>query len=164
MEEILVESLSNSGNDVENSTDKKALKKRLNYDECLRLLLDVGAQIELLRENNIGILSVTKQDIMQLSHGGFMINPDILSFKCDNNGQIRVDKPFQKVKGMAPELEKIETLPTTVSYTVAYFSLKQLALDLLDIQSLSQLEPTKMFYLLERCSRDDPKDRTFALI
>ena len=164
MEEILLEALSNSGNDVESSTDKKALSRRLDYDECLRLLLDVGAQIELLRENNIGILSVTKQDIMQLSHGGFMINPDILSFKCDNNGQIRVDKPFQKVKGMAPELEKIETLPTTVSYTVAYFSLKQLALDLLDIQSLSQLEPTKMFYLLERCSRDDPKDRTFVLI
>ena len=164
MEEILVEALSNNGNDVENSTVKKALTQRLNYDECLRLLLDVGAQIEALRENGIGILSVTKSDILQLSQNGFMINPNILSFKCDDNGQLRIDKPFQKEKGMAPELEKIETLPTTVSYTVAYFSLKQLALDLLDIQSLSQLEPTKMFYLLERCARDNPKDRTFMLI
>ena len=164
MEALLIEAIQNNNNNVDSSTKKTALNNILDYEECLRLLLDVGAQIELLKERGFGILSLDKNDIFQLSSGGFMINPDILSFRCDNNGMIRIDKPFDYSKGMAPELQTIKQLPSTVSYNVAYFSLKQLTLDVMQLETLTQLEPTKMFYLLERCSKEKSEDRSFLFI
>ena len=76
-----------------------------------------------------------------------------------------IDKPFDnKMHGIAPELVNINQLPSLVSYNVAYFSLKQLVLELMNIESIMLLEPTKLYYLIIRCSQENPDDRVFMLI
>ena len=122
MEEILIESLKINGNDVDSDTKKLPITTPLNYEECLRLILDIGAQIEMLKERNIGILSVQKDNILKMQNGGYIIDKNILSFNCDENGIVKIDKPFKYKNGMAEELKDISELPTTVSYDVAYFS------------------------------------------
>ena len=160
MEEILIESLKINGNDVDSDTKKLSITTPLNYEECLRLILDIGAQIELLKERNIGILSVQKDNVLKMQNGGYIIDSNILSFNCDENGIVKIDKPFKYKNGMAEELKDISELPTTVSYDVAYFSLVQLTLELMELNTLNQLEPTKLYYLLERCL----KQRKFIFI
>ena len=165
MEQLLIQALQINGNKITEKTTKHNLSNTLDYEQCMRLILDIGAQIELLKDNGIGILFVTKKDILQLSTGGYILDTNILSFKCDENGVIKIDKPFDnKMHGIAPELVNINQLPSLVSYNVAYFSLKQLVLELMNIESIMLLEPTKLYYLIIRCSQENPDDRVFMLI
>ena len=165
MEKILYQALQINGNDITEKTVKNKLPDALDYEQCMRMILDIGAQIELLKEHGIGILFVTKNDVFQLSTGGYILNSDILSFKCNENGEINIDKPFDNsIVGIAPELGKINKLPSIVSYNVAYFSLKQLVLEIMQLEIIGQLEPTKLYYLIVRCSQENPSDRVFILI
>ena len=165
MEQILIQALQINGNNITEKTTKNKLSSDLDYEQCIRMILDIGAQIELLKEHGIGILFVTKNDVLQLSTGGYILSTDILSFKCNKNGEINIDKPFDtSIIGIAPELIKINQLPSLVSYNVAYFSLKQLVLEVMQLDKIGQLEPTKLYYLIERCSQENPSDRVFVLI
>ena len=165
MERILIHALQINGNKIDEKTTKNKLPNALDYEQCMRLILDIGAQIEILKEHGIGILFITKNDILQLSTGGYILNNDIISFKCHKNGEINIDKPFNNaIQGIAPELKKITQLPSLVSYNVAYFSLKHLVLEVMDIKSIMQLEPTKLYYLIMRCSQENTSDRVFILI
>ena len=165
MEQLLLQALQTNGNNITEKTTKNKLTDALDYEQCLRMILDIGAQIELLKEHGIGILFVAKKNVFQLSTGGYILNTNILSFKCNEKGEINIDKPFDtSIVGIAPELVKINQLPSLVSYNVAYFSLKQLVLEVMQLDKIEQLEPTKLYYLIERCSQENPSDRVFVLI
>ena len=165
MEQILIQALQINGHDIDTTTKKSELHDTLDYEECLRLILDIGAQIELLKDNGIGILFIGKNDVLRLSSGGYILKSSILSFKCNENAEIKIDKPFDNnINGMAPELKNINKLPSLVSYNVAYFSLKQLVLEIMELETITQLEPTKLYYLITRCAQINPSDRVFILI
>ena len=165
MEQILIQALQINGNSINASTKKTELSITLDYEQCMRLILDIGAQIESLKDNGVGILFINKKDIFQLSTGGYLLRSDILSFKCDESGKIKIDKPFDNsIPGIAPELKDISEIPSLVSYNVAYFSLKQLVLEIMELETIKQLEPTKLYYLIERCSQENPSNRVFVLI
>ena len=78
----------------------------LDYEQCMRMILDIGTQIELLKEHGIGILFVTKNNVLQLSTGGYIL---ILIFSLNAMKKVRlIDKPFDtSIIGIAPELIKI---------------------------------------------------------
>ena len=165
MKQVLMQALQINGNSIDTSTIKNKLPDALDYEQCMRMILDIGTQIELLKENNIGILFINKKHIVQLSTGGYILSSDILSFKCNENGEIKIDKPFDNnTPGIAPELKNINKIPSLVSYNVAYFSLKQLVLEVMELETIEQLEPTKLYYLIEKCSQENPSDRVFVLI
>ena len=165
MEQVLMQALQINGNTIDSSTKKTALSNTLDYEQCMRLILDIGTQIESLKDNGIGILFIGKKDIFQLSTGGYILSSDILSFNCNETGEIKIDKPFDNsILGIAPELKNISEIPSLVSYNVAYFSLKQLVLEIMELETIKQLEPTKLYYLIERCSQENPSDRVFVLI
>ena len=165
MEEILIQALQINGNSINESTKKTELSNTLDYEQSMRLILDIGAQIESLKNNGIGILFINKKDIFQLSTGGYILSSDILSFNCNETGEIKIDKPFDNsIPGIAPELKNISEIPTLVSYNVAYFSLKQLVLEIMELETIKQLEPTKLYYLIERCSQENSTNRVFVLI
>ena len=91
-ESVTTKSLLYGGTSLVSSTVKKDLPKHLEYGQCLRLLLDIGAQIENLKENRIGILYITKNDIEAINNGyklyltftDFFISSNIPSFESSS--------------------------------------------------------------------------------
>ena len=49
MEQILYQALQINGNDITEKTVKNKLPDALDYEQCMRMILDIGAQIELLK-------------------------------------------------------------------------------------------------------------------
>lgn len=144
---------------------RKLHHHNLEYHECTRMILDIGSQIETLRLNGWGLLYISAKDITITTDGSYLLTPEMDLFSCDEDGMILIDRPFTYDKTyMAPELKSITTLPSKVSYTSVYFSLKPLVLEVLGVDTLARIYPTKLFFLIERCSADDPKERRFLFI
>jgi len=133
----------------------------LSYNKTLRLLLDIGSQIEALKEAGYGIMHVTRDNIVEVTDG-YMLNIDMSFLSCDATGNIAITDSITFIEGMAPELDSDIK---TISYTVAYFSLSSLAHKVLGISNAPiKLYPSKMFFLLERCANVDPEKRIFLLV
>lgn len=159
-----IEIMVNGGGQIDGLRPLKQ-EDKLEYHECTRMLLDIGSQIEILKENGWGVLYLSVRDISIANDGTYIITPTMELFSCDEKGMILLDRPFTYHKTyMAPELKDITTLPSKVYYTCVYFSLKQLALDVLGIDTISRIYPTKLYFLIERCSEEDPKERIFLFI
>jgi hypothetical protein len=142
-----------------------ATNSTLNYEQCTIMILDIGGQIEILRENGLGLLYLTPDDITITSDGSYLLTPLENPVSCDIDGMLSVERPFKyNALTMAPELQKINKLPSKVFYTCIYYSLKYIAIKMIGVDSLKKLYPTKLFYLLERCCVDEPKDRIFIFV
>ena len=142
-----------------------ASSSRLNYSQCTRMILDIGSQLESLRENGLGLLYLTTDDITITSDGSYLLTPLEDPLLCDETGLVLIDRPFTyNETTMAPELNHINTLPAKVYYTCVYYSLKHIVLHMLGIDSIRKLYPTKLFYLIERCSVIEPKERFFIFV
>ena len=138
---------------------------KLDYQQCTRMILDIGGQIESLRENGLGLLYITTDDITITSDGSYILTPLEDPMLCDDKGMLLIDRPYTYDKDiMAPELKEINRLPSKVFYTSVYYSLKPLVLKVMGLTDLRQLSPTKLFYLIERCSVDVPEKRNFIFV
>ena len=133
---------------------------------CVRMVLDLGAQIERLKESGYGLLNISSKQVHKTSSGAFILSDKRdLYYKCTTEGMLDIIRPFKKEDSMAPEVLAIDNLPSEVSYTAAYYSLGNLACDVLGIdRDISLLKPTKLFFLLERCMQEDPSSRVFLFI
>lgn len=145
-----------------NFKNNKFIEGKLKYDECLKVILEIGDQIELLNTHNIGFLCITKKDIF-IKDGKYFLNPKLETYPTKNN-ELEINKPFKFDKLMAPELKNIRELPSHVSYNVAFYNLKNIAIELLGLDELIQLNPTKLYFLLKRCSAINPDYRVFFYI
>ena len=163
--EILISTLNDSGIKVGDKL-KNLSNKTIPYDRCVRMILDIGAQIERLKEEGYGLLSVTPRQVKETSSGAFILDTkrDMI-YKCTKNGMLDITRPFKKDNTMAPEVQSIDTLPSETSYTTAFYSLGHLACDVLGIdRDIKLLKPTKLYFLLERCMSENPDDRIFLFI
>lgn len=163
--EILTSTLNDSGIDVGKPLTNLS-KKALPYDRCVRMILDIGAQIERLKESGYGILSVNRSQVKETTTGAFILDIQRDNyFKCTSYGMLDLTKPFKKNNNMAPEVHDIDTLPSETYYTAAFYSLGHLACDVLGIErDIELLKPTKLYFLLERCMNKDPTSRIFLFI
>ena len=75
MEEQLLQVLVNSGADV--SGDRKELPEILNYQQAVRMTLDLAAQLTKMHENHRGFISVTKEQVVMIGDNNFLLK-DIL--------------------------------------------------------------------------------------
>ena len=156
--------LENGGAVIGNRTCSVA-NSTLDYTQCTRMILDIGGQIEALRENGFGLLYLSVDDITITRDGSYLLTPLEDPVSCDENGILLIDRPFIYNKDtMAPELKRIHALPSKVFYTSVYYSLKSIVLKVMGIDDIQSLFPTKLFYLIERCSVDDPKNRIFIFV
>ena len=163
--EILSNTLTDSGISV-GKLGKNLSKQQLRYDQCVRMILDIGAQIERLKENGYGLLNVSPKQVYKTSSGAFILSDQRdLYYKCTTEGMLDIISPFKKEDSMSPEVLAIDSVPSEVSYTAAYYSLGNLACDVLGIdRDISLLKPTKLFFLLERCMHENPSSRVFLFI
>ena len=58
----------------------------------------------------------------------------------------------------------LKELPSNVSYNVAFYNFQNIAVELLGLDELIQLNPTKLYFLLKRCSSTNPDYRIFFYI
>lgn len=163
--EILSGTLTDSGISV-GKLGKNLSEQQLRYDQCVRMILDIGAQIERLKENGYGVLNISPKQVYKTSSGAFILSDKSdLYYKCTTKGMLDITRPFKKEDSMSPEVLAIDSVPSEVSYTAAYYSLGNLACDVLGIdRNISLLKPTKLFFLLERCMHENPSSRVFLFI
>ena len=162
MEQIIIKQLQNSGADV--SGPRKPLPDILSYQQAVRLVLDISAQLSKLHENMLGFIDISKEQIEMIGNNSFILkNPNL--YRVKRNGEILISKPFTYNNVMAPELKTINTLPEIVNSNVGYYCLCKLVLSLLNIDNnLDRLRPTKLYFLMERILKENPLERRFIYI
>jgi hypothetical protein len=164
LEKILISAISTGGAIVGEKTISIE-ESSLDYEQCTRMILDIGSQIEILRENGLGILYLSLEDITAMKDGSYLLTPKIDPFSCDEKGMILIDRPFiYNSKIMAPELKTINCLPSNVFYTSSYYSLKNIVVKSMKIDNIQNIYPSKLFFLIERCSDENPTNRVFLFV
>ena len=162
MEELLNKVLKD--NEVDISKERRPVPDVLSYEQAVRLVLDLAAQLSALIKNKQCILSVEKNQLEMIGESNFIFkSPDL--FRVSFKNELLISKPFTYNKLMAPELEKIKVLPARVNLNVGYYSICKLAISLLNIDDkLIRLSPTKLYFLIDRMLKDDPEERRFIYI
>ena len=136
-----------------------------DYNTCIRMIFFLVQHIETLKLEGRGVLSIHVSEVLENEDGDFILNPKEDYLKCDSDGYLFLDRPFTfEDTYMAPELKTITQLPAKLYYTCALYSLKSLALSVLQQSNLSSLYPTKLYYVLERTSVSKAEDRLFLFV
>lgn len=161
MEELFINVLKRSGATIDNKRD--TITEILDYEDALRMALDIGAQLEAAEAEGKGYISVGLNNIRRLGNGSFiLINESPANIK---NDKLVITTPFKYTSDMAPELALISRLPAKVSPNVSYYSLVKNVLRVLDIgEDIERLRPTKLYYLIKRATEQIPNDRIFIYI
>lgn len=132
----------------------------MDYNTCFRMIFLIAQQIETLKLEGRGVLSIHVSEVLENVEGDFILKPKEDYLKCDTEGYLFLDRTFTfDVAHMAPELKTITQLPVKLYYTCALYSLQSLALTVLQQSEFSSIYPTKLYYLLERTSVSKAEDR-----
>jgi len=136
----------------------------LPHEIILNIIYSLSKQILYLLKNESkcfyrmdvsNILVIDDCNFIYLSH------QDLKDVKGKN---ICIYTPISKNKGyLSPELKISKTIPILVSYKTIFYSLGSLIIDNVDnIDDLSCMKDTKLYYFLKRCLYEDP-DKRFLL-
>jgi hypothetical protein len=161
MEEMFINVLNISGGKVDNK--RESVKEPIDYEDAVRLVLDIGAQLEVAEKNGKGFININMNDIRRTGDGSFLlISKDVYDIR---NKQLWITKPIEYDIGMAPEIALITQLPSYVNINVSYYSLCKTILNSLDINNnIERLRPTKLYWLIKRATNKEPNDRQFFYI
>ena len=154
---------------IEGGKFERLSSKRKPYSEVETLALDLGLQWEILKERGHTMLDIPPAAVRAYSNGHYGLDVKVLEDEDllvpVESGKAIIDCPLEHGDRMAPELMFVIRLPAVCNPTAALYSLKCLCVDQMGIaHNLEAIAGTKLFYLLERCSRPDPNDRCFLFI
>tara|TARA_Y100000591_G_scaffold247071_1_gene218140 strand:+ start:7186 stop:7800 length:615 start_codon:yes stop_codon:yes gene_type:complete len=139
-----------------------------------KFIYDIGMQILLLKEKNLGIKYMSITDIVILNSDTFIfINPNMLYNLLDKNdiainhsinsneygivNQIDLDSKF-----LPPEYRETKK-SSYYYYTTGFYSFAKLLLFVFNL-NIENLEDTKLQSFLDRCLKEKPEDRIFLYI
>lgn len=148
---------------------EKLSSKKKTYSEAETLALDLGLQWEILKEKGHTMLDIPPAAVRAYNNGHYGLDVKVLEDEDllvpIENGKAIIDCPLEYGDRMAPELMFVIRLPAVCNPTAALYSLKCLCVEQMGIaHNLEAIAGTKLFYLLERCSRPDANDRCFLFI
>ena len=143
----------------------------MKFDNCLKLLQDLGNQLVNLERNDKTIAFYALDDIIVISDNLFVFMNSNKIFEIDNDN-IVINIPLQTNKGfLSPELLGKDTLPIKVNFKAAYYSLGSLIIYCLlkktttkDHTELTPIIYTNLYYFLKRCLQENPKKRFLLYI
>ena len=148
---------------------EKLSSTKMTYAEGETLALDLGLQWEILKEKGYTVLDMPPEAIRAYKNGHYGL--DVKSLEDEDllvpveNGKAIIDCPLEYGDRMAPELMFVIRVPAVCNPTAALYSLKCLCVEQMEVaHNLEAIAGTKLFYLLERCSRPDPNDRCFLFV
>tara|TARA_Y100000389_G_C17445524_1_gene511360 strand:+ start:369 stop:854 length:486 start_codon:yes stop_codon:yes gene_type:complete len=161
MEDMFINVLNINGGKVDNK--RESVKEPIDYEDAVRLVLDIGAQLEVAEKNGKGFININMNDIKRTGEGSFLlISKDVYDIR---NKQLWITKPIKYNSEMAPELALITQLPAYVNINVSYYSLCKTILNSLDInKNIERLRPTKLYWLIKRATHKEPNNRRFLYI
>jgi len=163
MENLFIDFLEQNSSKI--NKKYKNISSPINYEEAVRMILDIGAQIEIAEDNNKGLIKINLEDIKITNTERFILHIKDDDYFDIRNGKLLISKPFKYDEGMAPELNEIKSLPLKVNPNVAYYSLCNLILELLGIDNnIERLYSTKLYWLMKRVLIEEAEERKFIYI
>ena len=175
---------------------KSEPEKRLKYDVAYHFFYDLGKQLKDLESKDLSVPFFEKSDIIVLDvpnqrYRFLFINKDKL-LKIDN-GEIKIEIPYQNNGFFSPELEDVSVLPAKISCQSGIFSLASMCASLLNDKKITKemiekgffwktntrgeddhlsarvllldlINGTKLFFALERCLNIPTEDRYYFFI
>ena len=154
------------------SLDKRVSKQSLYYPHAVSLALCLGAQLEELSNGidgeKCGVLFFNLNDIIIIDNTWYLLTNLSKVFPITKENLIELYNPIPLNGFLAPELENVKTLPVTVSHSCAYYSLALLTLHAMNLidedHGLDTIMGSRLFYLLERYIKKNPKERHFLYV
>ena len=157
----------------------------MNYELCEKLILQIGLQIMVLQDNKKGLLFFKLNDIIVIDNDNFLLINLDHALNMDANNNLVLTYPINMGPNemgpnemgpnddkmfLSPEVQhalvdsKEKVLPFVTPITCGYYSLANLCIYCLQIETLDPIMSSKMYYFFERCLVNDPDDRFFFYI
>ena len=171
--------LSNSGLIISNESNNVVFKavsltvlnEFLDFSLVENFIYDLGSQILSLKEEGHGVLYIGLSDIVIINSNHFLfINPTVIfPLSLSNNMKIS-EKIDDEVLGvlknkifMASEITSIDSYPSDIYYTSAFYSFATLVLYIFNVK-LDSLYYNKVYFFLKRCLEQNPHNRSFVYL
>ena len=170
--------------DFQSELERKNKSLKMPYNLVLKMTHNLVTQLKYLITNfSQTFLGYLPENLIVIDKHKFvyLCNDFLLDIKNDNDYNVLISYPFTRDDFfMAPELYCIKEIPSFVNYKVSYFSLGYLILytllgdnidsDSEDLQEIKKhldslfIKNTKLYWLLERCLVEEPKNRSILFI
>ena len=180
--------------DFQSELERKNKTLKMPYNLALKMTHNLVTQLKYLITNfSQTFLGYSPENLIVIDKHKFvyLCNDFLLDIKNgndynndndnDNDYNVLISYPFTRDDFfMAPELYCIKEIPSFVNYKVSYFSLGCLILfaligdnidsDIEDLQEIKKhldslfIKNTKLYWLLERCLVEEPKNRSILFI
>ena len=153
-------------------------EKRISYNNCIKMIDELTKQMVQLKKLGYGFYGIDISDIM-------VIDNSFIFCSCKNvmpiiENEIKFYAPINKPYFSNPEILKLTTLPGTVNYKCAYYSLGTLVVFCFlgnyllvgnEIKSVEEIEniighlkDTKIYWFIKRCLNEKIDKRVLLLI
>jgi len=139
------------------------LDSLLDYNLSIDFIFCLKRQQEFMEKNSSSFYYFSPDEILVINDNIFISTSPIEPI--DSQGILKLYRPYNRNKTNAifsPEL-KLNILPAIVSHKTAYYSLGVMTILLMfgadDIELLSQIAHTKLYWFLQRCINKLPEDR-----
>jgi hypothetical protein len=135
----------------------------MEYNEVETMAFHLSLQLQVLEERGFSLLFLQASDVVILDEQLYLLSnlEQLVPLNKKDIKQIVLNYPtcypFPK-EVCAPEVLKMSALPFVCSKSACYYSLGLLCLKVLHM-SLEDLRGSKLFYFLERCLKNEPKER-----
>jgi hypothetical protein len=150
-------------------------KGTMDYNETLQMFIDIGNQIRSLERFDMGIISLDIEDIIVVDNKHFLFIEEKKIEKI-HNGKFKVTKLIKKNKFSSPEFQKMDSIPSQISFKSSYYSLAALVIFGLtkkylisdtwkeNKSILDAISQSKLYWSLERSLANNPQNRYYLVI
>ena len=143
---------------------KRLENKPLDYYEALRLAICIGINLASLASYDQSILFLSLDDIYIIDEDWYILSSfDKLVTIIDKN-TVELNTPISFNGSLSPELQDVKSLPFKTNISSVYYSLAALIMQALELDDLSPLAGSKLYFFLERCLVENPEERYFLFI
>jgi len=173
--------------DFQKELERENKSLKLTYNLALKMTHNLVTQLNyLITQFSKTFLGFSPKNLIIIDKSKFIYLCDEFLLDIIKNGEngekILIKSPFTRDDFfLAPELLSIKEIPTFINYKVSYFSLGYLILytllgDDIDSEDLQEkdkichrmktliIKNTKLYWLLERCLVEEPKNRSILFI
>ena len=151
---------------------------RLEYDIVLKILQEYANIIQYLERSNKSVVLYSLEDLIIVDDSLFVFinNEHIFHHNERNTKQVEISFPLEITKFASPELQQQTSLPFTLDYRSAFFSLASMLTYCLFAETLLDkdqqqvekiLEPiinTKLYWFILRCAERNIKQRVCLFV
>ena len=143
---------------------------KLEYHIGLKLMNDISTQIFLLKNLGYGITHFDIDDIIIIDDDFLFINPG--KIVKEQSKKLYIDKIIKKNKFISPELDNLESIPNKIHYKTSIYSLALICIYCLTKKNIKDnplglidyIYGTKLYWCIERCLEENPKNRFLYII